>query len=79
MAERLQVGLERLRRVAGAGQGRQIVAVNVPPLAAGHQLGAPEEQVEGVGVVRPGRVGVGIDSNSKSRVGDVRERGCAEG
>ena len=48
IAERLQVGFERLPRQVRFFQGCQVVCVEMEPLATCDQFGTTEEQVEGV-------------------------------
>ena len=61
VAESLQVGLEWLHRIASPRQRVQVVPVQVQSLAAGDQLHAAEEQVEGVAVAGPACVGMGVE------------------
>ncbi len=68
MLEHLEVPGKRRRVQSACGQGRYIVLVLVQPLAAGHDLGAAEQQVEPVGVAGPLRVGVGIERLARERI-----------
>src|SRR5207253_1042163 len=62
--ERLQVAL--VLRGLAAERGH-VVLVAVQPLAAGHDFEPAEEQVEGVRVLRPARLGMRVEGSFRSR------------
>src|SRR5207244_5949689 len=78
VAESLQVVLEGLQGQVRLLQSSQVVSVKMQALATRDQLGATEDQVEGVGVLRPLGIGMGVEWAAAPGIARDKEEIAAE-